>query len=196
MNTLDALKPHHPHATRTAGTHPRLLRTVGAVLAVATAVAFGITAATPAFAAPHGTTIVHSSTSDIGVTARPTGEEDRATSTTTLVTDARAQWIAAVRDPGTQQAFPDLSGSLRQVGFNSHGPWINLSYTAQKVILAAGGAYATISVCRIPEIGWALCALSAVVFAGVFELLKAHRICPSDKPVFKLYLSNHTSYCE
>ncbi|MDF2824583.1 MAG: hypothetical protein K0R68_1991 [Mycobacterium sp.] len=88
------------------------------------------------------------------------------------------------------------SESKRWVGFNSHGMWINLSYTAQKVIIAMTSAAVTSGICRIPEVGWALCALSAVAFTGLFELLKSHRICPPDKPIFKWYVSNHPSYCE
>ncbi|MBO9045033.1 MULTISPECIES: hypothetical protein [Curtobacterium] len=88
-----------------------------------------------------------------------------------------------------------IEDSKRWVGVNSHGPWINLSITAQKVILAMTSAAVTSAVCRLPEVGWALCALSAVAFTGLFELLKNQHICPDDKPVFKWYLSDHPSYC-
>jgi len=199
MKMLDTMNTRYKPNPRNRARGPRWLRRIGVVLAVTTVVAFGVGWAGPATAAP---TQLHASSSSSPegnrvavITDAQPATAGGSGSTTTLEIDATKQWIAAVNGTGAAPA-PDLSSSLRQVGWNKHGPWINLSYTAQKVILAASSSYITANICRIPEVGWALCLLSAAAFAGLFELLKAHRICPANRPVFKLYLSNYPSYCE
>jgi len=187
---------HRLNTVRDDGTPLVRLRLIGTLVVIVTAASFGVGWAGPATAAP-ASTVQSSSTIPLHTgTALQSNDAEVSGSTTTLVVDAKARWVVAARGAGPSTPAPDLSQSLKQVGINSHGPWINLSYTAQKVILASAGAFITQAICRIPEVGWALCALTAVTFAGVFELLKAKRICPPDKPVFKLYLSSHPSYCE
>ncbi|PPF65151.1 hypothetical protein C5E16_13870 [Clavibacter michiganensis] len=82
------------------------------------------------------------------------------------------------------------------MGWNSHGPWLDISYALQKVIIAVTSATATMQICRIGgEEGAAMCALGAIFFTGVFELLKSHRICPAGESFRLYYVSHHPSYC-
>jgi hypothetical protein len=98
--------------------------------------------------------------------------------------------------PGVPRSAWELAEDKGIAGWNSHGPWLDISYAMQKVIIAVGSATATLQICRIagPE-GAALCAFGAIFFTGVFELLKAHRICPPGQSFRLYYFSHHPSYC-
>jgi hypothetical protein len=112
---------------------------------------------------------------------------------------------ATATDAPTTQPFPvpasapgpasSVAQSERIFGWNSHGPWLDISYALQKVIIAVSSTVTTTQICRVggPE-AWELCAAGAVFFGGVFELLKAHRICPEGQS-FRVYYSTHPSYC-
>lgn len=62
-----------------------------------------------------------------------------------------------------------------------HGPWLDISYALEKVIIAVTSATATMQICSIGggEEGAAMCALGAIFFTGIFVLLESHRICPA-----------------
>ncbi|OUE07633.1 hypothetical protein CMsap09_01695 [Clavibacter michiganensis] len=93
---------------------------------------------------------------------------------------------------------PAAAVAMREgiMGWNSHGPWLDISYALQKVIIAVTSATATMQICRIGgEEGAAMCALGAIFFTGVFELLKSHRICPAGESFRLYYVSHHPSYC-
>ncbi|PPF51080.1 hypothetical protein C5B94_14965 [Clavibacter michiganensis] len=110
--------------------------------------------------------------------------------------DEAALSVAAAVRAGAGRPAAAVTTRDGITGWNSHGPWLDISYALQKTIVAMSSATATMQICRIGgEEGAALCAISGIFFTGVFEVLKSHRICPAGESFRLYYFSHHPSYC-
>ncbi|WP_317231242.1 hypothetical protein [Clavibacter sp. MX14-G9D] len=178
--------PRIPSRRPTAGSPRRRLALVAA--AALTAVTCVTAAAGPAAAVPR-----HAAPVAVSAPAAPT---DTPSSGAQPGPDEAALSVGAAVRAGADRPAAAVATRDGIMGWNSHGPWLDISYAMQKVVIAVGSATATMQICRMGgEYGAALCALGAIFFTGVFELLKAHRICPAGQSFRLYYFSHHPSYC-
>ena len=172
---------------RPAGDNPR--RRLALVAAAAlTAVTCVTAAAGPAAAVPR-----HAAPVAVSAPAAPT---DTPSSGAHPGPDEAALSVGAAVRAGAGRPAAAVTTRDGITGWNSHGPWLDISYALQKTIVAMSSATATMQICRIGgEEGAALCAISGIFFTGVFEVLKSHRICPAGESFRLYYFSHHPSYC-
>ncbi len=71
---------------------------------------------------------------------------------------------------------------------------MDIPASAWPILVAFAGSAATSDFCRVPEVGWLLCAIGGAVTAAVVEWVKHHPPCPNDG-TFRFYTGDRESYC-
>ena len=88
-----------------------------------------------------------------------------------------------------------IGASARSWGWNWHGGlWVDVPASAWPILVAFTGSAATANFCRIPEVGWLLCAIGGAATAAVVEWVKHHPPCPNNG-TFRFYTGDRESYC-